>query len=325
MRDRPTTFFILVPGPWQSKAAVESILTQEGIPVMTGPRRPDIRGKVFTEVVFEAGGFADGFLWGNQGPLSDLLVAKVQSTTTAALVEIGLTLEEGAPTAIRVGRALRAAGGVAVRMEASGAASDWDSWLSRLEQGDPRSLLTASVLIVNDGEGTFFTCGMHQFELPDVEILASEPDVACSWLMDFCTYSVAECPLLLTGHTFRPDAETPRRRIERWPDWRHHPADGRHNPWGLWRALRPKERGLAPQALTLMPVPALVAVLMSKESSLGRALTRSELEGIVESAHTIALEPADVHRLERSRGYVDIEPRLAWQQWQLIRGSLVHD
>src|SRR5690606_14016984 len=33
-----------------------------------------------------------------------------------------------------------------------------------------------------------------------------------------------------------------RRRLERWPDHRHHPDDGRHNPFGSWRLL-PDEAG----------------------------------------------------------------------------------
>lgn len=297
-------------------------MAEAGVPVETGSREQDASGRVFTEIVHQAGGFEGAFIWGPQGPLPEQVVADARHATAAALVDVECSLQSGAQLAVRIGQALRAAGGVAVRMEGSGAASDWDTWLHRLETGDPQSLVLASVLIVDDGGGNFFTCGMHQFELPDVEILKSEPDAACSWLMTFCNYSVAESPLFLTGHTFRPDVETPRRKLERWPDWRHHPADGRHNPWGLWRALAPSEPGLVPEELTPIPTPALVVILMAKEKELGRALTRTELMGVVRSTPAISMEPGDARRVERSRGYVDIEPRLAWEQWQLVRENL---
>jgi hypothetical protein len=30
---------------------------------------------------------------------------------------------------------------------------------------------------------------------------------------------------------------------------------------------------------------------------------------------------ADAKKLERSRGYADLEPELAWRQWQVLRES----
>lgn len=37
------------------------------------------------------------------------------------------------------------------------------------------------------------------------------------------------------------------------------------------------------------------------------------------------MKPADALALERSRGYADIEPELAWQQWQIVRRSAAAD
>src|SRR5262249_50997565 len=65
--------------------------------------------------------------------------------------------------------------------------------------------------------------------------------------------------------------------------------------------------------------PPLVAVLLSAERSAGHPLTRGEVEDIVGKSSAIAMEPRDAVALERSRGYADIEPELAWEQWQIVR------
>jgi len=58
---------------------------------------------------------------------------------------------------------------------------------------------------------------------------------------------------------------------------------------------------------------------MAAESSKGRALSQREVEAFTFNAAAIAMEPLDALALERSRGYADIEPELAWEQWQIVR------
>jgi hypothetical protein len=43
------------------------------------------------------------------------------------------------------------------------------------------------------------------------------------------------------------------------------------------------------------------------------------VEQVVHNAPAIAMEARDALALERSRGYADIEPELAWEQWQIVR------
>jgi hypothetical protein len=111
----------------------------------------------------------------------------------------------------------------------------------------------------DDDDGGLFTCGMHQFDLPDAEIAMSDAREVIAWLDAFCTYQLAEQPALVSGHTFRPDANATRRTIERWPDHRHPPNDGRHNPFGLWRFKEPGTSALKPRALVSTIMPPLVA------------------------------------------------------------------
>jgi hypothetical protein len=69
-------------------------------------------------------------------------------------------------------------------------------------------------------------------------------------------------------------------------------------------------------------MPPLVAILAAEESSKGRSLTRSEVEEIVASSPAVAMNPRHAQAVERSRGYADIEPELAWEQWQIVRREL---
>lgn len=162
---------------------------------------------------------------------------------------------------------------------------------------------------------------MHQFELPDAELV--EVDVATSirWLHDFCAYCIGESPWFSGGHTFSPDAVTPRRKIERWPDGRHQREDGRFNPWGLWRALAVGDPGLEAGALESVILPQRSAILTIREREDGRPLTRAEVESIVASAPAITMEIRDARMLERARGAMDMEPGRAWEQWQIVRAS----
>jgi len=217
---------------------------------------------------------------------------------------------------------LRELGGVAVRMEASGAASAWDDWLERIESGVPSQAYAVTVLVVQDDDDLLFTCGMHQFQLPEAQVAFADAREARAWLDAFCEYQLDEQPILLSGHTFRPNAEAARRVLERWPDHRHEPNDGRYNPFGVWRLQEPEDARVAAVKLVPTIMPSLVALLLATERSEGRPLTQHEVEKLVSNSTSIAMEPKDVRALERTRGYADIEPELAWEQWQIVRTTL---
>jgi hypothetical protein len=162
---------------------------------------------------------------------------------------------------------------------------------------------------------------MHHFDLPDAQLEMADPSEAMTWLDAFCVYQLIEQPALVSGHTFRPSAAAARRTIERWPDHRHHPNDGRHNPFGVWRFLEPGVRGLEATRTIPVIIPPLVTLLLSAERSAKRPLSRPEVEDLVSKAPAMAMEARDIARLERARGYADIEPERAWEQWQIVRGA----
>ncbi len=312
---------MLVPGPWcDSASVIEALERHEVVSSIRGDGQL-ATGEIAVEVITDDS-LAEAFSWGRRGPLPDDLVQAIGHCGSAALVEVAHRLDREPGVVARVGRALWAEGGLAVRMEGSGAASEWQPWLERVESREPAAIYDSAVLIVRDDDGIYFTCGMHQFDLPDAQIAPDEPGVAIGWLDAFNTYQLAENPPLGSGHTFRPNADVPARTLERWPDHRHHPSDGRHNPFGVWRLLLESAARVQPKELVPVIMPSLAVVLANMESKQGRPLKPAEVSELVANSPCIAMKRADALTLEQSRGYADLEPDLAWEQWQLVRETL---
>ena len=74
--------------------------------------------------------------------------------------------------------------------------------------------------------------------------------------------------------------------------------------------------------LIITPVPALVAVLLAKEKEKGSPLTKAEVEEITDKAECIAMPRHAREKVDASRGYADIDPEQAWEQWQHVRKDL---
>jgi hypothetical protein len=162
---------------------------------------------------------------------------------------------------------------------------------------------------------------MQAFGLPDAQV-AGDPRTANALISELNVFQIAEAPVLVTGDTFAPDADAPRRRLERWPDADCPGDEPGHNPFGVWR-LGPHGGRSDPRG-TQRPVfiPALVAILTAAEEQAGRPLGREEVERLTEGGACITMSHGDAQQLERSRGYADLEPTLAWPQWQVARTTL---
>ena len=75
----------------------------------------------------------------------------------------------------------------------------------------------------------------------------------------------------------------------------------------------------------LVPVfmPALVAVLLNRDKAKGSPLTEAEVLEIRDACNVV-MSPLDVARkVAESRGYEDIDPERAWEEWTAIRPTLI--
>lgn len=71
--------------------------------------------------------------------------------------------------------------------------------------------------------------------------------------------------------------------------------------------------------MTIVFIPALVAVLVAKESEAGRELTREEVESIRDSVTAIRVPIEVAQDMVRERGYLDIDPENVWEEWLLYK------
>jgi hypothetical protein len=73
--------------------------------------------------------------------------------------------------------------------------------------------------------------------------------------------------------------------------------------------------------LIITPVPALVAVLLHMETAKGSALTEAEVLDARDKAACIVM-PRHAHEaVVKARGYLDIDPERAWEEWLAFKSS----
>lgn len=127
--------------------------------------------------------------------------------------------------------------------------------------------------------------------------------------------------MLRSGETFAPDAETPRRVLQRNPAADYPSGHPCHNPFGIWTLGPPGGKARPLGETEVVFTPSLAAILMASEEKQGSPLTRAQVEAIRDEAVCMAMTPRHARDLERSRGYADLEPELAWEHWQLLRAT----
>ena len=79
-----------------------------------------------------------------------------------------------------------------------------------------------------------------------------------------------------------------------------------------------------PNHLVLQYIPSLAAILLRAERLAGVPLTRAQVEKIRDhSSVTVASEKA-AQAVQENRGYKDIRPESAWEEWKALRTQLPH-
>ncbi|HEY0928156.1 hypothetical protein [Brevundimonas sp.] len=75
------------------------------------------------------------------------------------------------------------------------------------------------------------------------------------------------------------------------------------------------------EALLIVPMPALVAVLLAAENQKGAPLIKAEVLEIRDGAVCMAMPVHAAERMAEARGYADINPERVWEEWQAFRQS----
>lgn len=77
--------------------------------------------------------------------------------------------------------------------------------------------------------------------------------------------------------------------------------------------------------LIITHIPSLVATLLNRERAKGSALTKEEVETIRDESPAQVLTPEQRAAIDARRGYDDIDPERAWEDWQIARVELHSD
>lgn len=270
------------------------------------------------EWIANDGEFGKAFSFGTVAPD---VIAAIDAAPGALVVHCPVDLREGREAIVTMVERLRDAGGIAVRIEQSKVGWDVHRWLELFTSDDPWAWHRGAVMFLH-GDGTLRSCGMHAFSLPDVCVpIDGDPRALQELASTLDVYQLAEDPVLRSGQTFAPDAETARRVIERWPDDGYPPDHPCHNPYGVWRLGPPGGAARPVGNLVFVFTPALCAILTALERQHRAPLDQAQVVAARDQAACIATEPRDARKLEHARGYADLEPDLAWEQWQVMRSN----
>lgn len=242
----------------------------------------------------------------------------IDAAPGALVLSLHVDLHTACVPIVTLVRVLARCGGLAVRIEESKLGFTIERWLELVGASD----FYRAAVVALCGEADATSCGMHAFSLPDASVAIDEETdaVEAQRLLDALNrFQIDEDPLLLNGHTFSPDAQSPKRVLRRWPDAGYPAGHACHNPFGIWRLGAAGSRAQPPGDLSLVFMPALVARLLHAEQQCGRPLTRAQVAEITESGQCVAMNHRDAQKFERQRGYADLDPELAWEQWQVYR------
>lgn len=248
--------------------------------------------------------------------MPEAVIEQIDAASGAIVLDLPLDLMTGRLPVVELVRALRDAGALAVRIEQSKLGWLADDWITLFGATDPRGHYRGAVLHLTE-QHVLQTCGMHAFSLPDVRIeVDGDPRAAEHFASALNVYQLAEARLLLSCHTFCPDVATPRRVLVRWPDLEYPSGHACHNPYGVWRCETGSD--IRPQAETTVFMPSLLAVLMAVARGSVSPLDRAQVLAVRDKGACMAMHHADARKLEWSRGYADLEPELAWEQWSAL-------
>ena len=181
---------------------------------------------------------AEAFGYAGQGKLTDVVLGKIAQHQSVVYLHFPFDIVSQKERIVKFTEVLARCGGIAVKLETSGIAHEWERWFELLRSDDLFDAYCASVVLVGD-EQHFYSCGMHNFGLPDAEISNSfDPPEAADLLNQFNYWQIIEKPILNTGQTFSLTANSPHFQLELSKDKRHSRDALFHNPKGVWELRR---------------------------------------------------------------------------------------
>jgi hypothetical protein len=237
-----------VPGPWRERRELMEALARQGTDYMfAGLLFVEQSTRTTCEFAFfdHEPGLRQKMEIAGQGEFSHADLDAVERHQSTAWLFFDHPGYETARTAARFACALLDAGGVAVKVDSSGLAHTRERWLRDWASDEPWVIYSLFVVLVGEA-GRYFSCGMHNFSLPDAAVPDSLGNEGAHLLNVFNLYRLTESPVLASGETFSLEADSPRFRLTSEAYVDGYEDTPMHNPHGLWM-LRPLEAEPAPR------------------------------------------------------------------------------
>lgn len=233
-----TKVIVGIPGPWESR---EEIVTQ--IAGTCGPRflfagtlLYDSEDKDHVEMeIYEYDEILENaFRTAGKGKISQEVMKQIDSHKHMIYLLFDRENPGLRSHLLKFTKVIRDIGGIAVKVETSGVAHEFEKWNELLSDTGTFSLYTALVTLVGDDE-YYFSCGMHNFGLPDCCISVKEDINDAVYTMNvFNDYQLAEKPDLEDGDTFSVTEEAPHYKLRLKEDFIYGEDEYFGNSQGRW-------------------------------------------------------------------------------------------
>ena len=227
---------LCIPGPWENRSEfVERIVKDSGGYIFAGMILMNIETQESFELEFEgvdermsAAFEAAGHHWKDTPEME--LIASHKSVVY--LISKGGSLE-AAHSIMEAANGLLKAGGFAVKVESTGLAHPPADWAEQCKYNYLFKSHSSYVVYITDKET--YSCGMHNFGLPDAIVLSDESDNPAELLRVFTHYLLSESPQINDGQTFSVDSNAPGYRIVESECIDYGEDSLFNNPFGMWR------------------------------------------------------------------------------------------
>ena len=239
----PVEIVLAVPGNWLNRAGIVTALAKKGRGYrLTGEilTNPDTGESFNLEIDGHDPDLMETFIPVGRGRLSlQDFAALDHHTFTLYLNGPGGSLET-ARQILNAAAALLRSGGIALRVESSGAVHSAGQWLNcvRYQDSELSALYNAFVILTQQGD-LIYSCGMHNLGFRDAIIsIKNTPVEPVQTLQAFLLYLMQESPELKDGTIFSTQPDLPHYRLKGEKCTNYPPGDLLYNPFGLWRLNR---------------------------------------------------------------------------------------
>lgn len=235
MSDAEVDIVLCIPGPWADRSElIQSLVENNSGYIFAGMIMMQLETKQICELEFcapderMASAFqAAGRHWRHTAQMQLIPAHK----SVCYLIAKGGTIE-AAHSIMHAANALLTAGGYGVKVESSGLAHPPEDWQEQCEYQYLFKSHTSFVVYVT-AESTY-SCGMHNFGLPDAIVDNRDCDDPGELLRVFTLYLLSETPVIKDGQTFCVDADSPVYRIHAHPPIYYGEDSLFNNPFGTW-------------------------------------------------------------------------------------------